>query len=317
MLSCHEMTTQGASIMNFYIDHRSSKQCRWITLSVMLVFVLAGVVLTGRASSAETDECISKPNAPAPQGSHWYYRTDRTSKRQCWYLGEEGAKARASERLAGTTVPTPPPKPVLQPLPKYRDDVALVEPAVSGGAEKSPRLSVASIEWQPLPSSAFSTGDTTLQRNQHSTVTSADDLPVKSPTPAPANQPPAGEPVQHAIGLGALFAVLGGALSIAILIYRIVRGTASRSKLRESQTTASEPANVAEQAPPNFVPTIIATNAQADQLQNRITEQGDQNGDIEASVRRLLQELQRRYSELHGHDFKPTSESPAPPSYGR
>ena len=299
--------------MNFCIGHRSSEQCRWITLSVMLVFVLAGVVLTGRASSAETDECISKPNAPAPQGSHWYYRTDRTSKRQCWYLGEEGAKARASERLAGTPVPTPPPKPVLQPFPKYRDDVALVEPAVSGGAEKSPQVSVASIEWQPLPSSAFSTGDTTLQRNEQS----ADDLPVKSPTPAPANQPPAGEPVQHAIGLGALFAVLGGALSIAILICRFVRGTASRSKLRESQTTASEPANVAEQAPPKFVPTIIATNAQADQLQNWMTEQGDQNGDIEASVRRLLQELQRRYRELHGRDFKPPSESSAPPSYGR
>ena len=97
--------------MNFCIGHPSSKQCRRIALSVMLVFVLAGVVLTGRASSAETDECISKPNAPAPQGGHWYYRTDRTSKRQCWYLGEEGAKARASERLAGTPVPTPPPNP--------------------------------------------------------------------------------------------------------------------------------------------------------------------------------------------------------------
>ena len=28
-------------------------------------------------------------NATAPQGSHWYYRVDRLSHRECWYLGPE------------------------------------------------------------------------------------------------------------------------------------------------------------------------------------------------------------------------------------
>ncbi len=36
------------------------------------------------------EECISKPNAPAPQGQHWYYRTDHASNRQCWRLGPQG-----------------------------------------------------------------------------------------------------------------------------------------------------------------------------------------------------------------------------------
>jgi hypothetical protein len=36
------------------------------------------------------EECISKPNAPAPQGQHWYYRTDHANNRQCWRLGPEG-----------------------------------------------------------------------------------------------------------------------------------------------------------------------------------------------------------------------------------
>jgi hypothetical protein len=47
------------------------------------------------------DECIVRPNSQPPQGQHWYYRTDRESKRQCWYLGPEGATVRknAAEAL--------------------------------------------------------------------------------------------------------------------------------------------------------------------------------------------------------------------------
>jgi hypothetical protein len=112
--------------MNFCISHQSSKQFRW-TLYVPIVFILAEFFVVGRASNA-ADECIGKPNAPAPQGSHWYYRTDRTSNRQCWYLEKESVKARASERQAGTPAPTPAPKPVLQPLSENRNGVAAVEP---------------------------------------------------------------------------------------------------------------------------------------------------------------------------------------------
>jgi hypothetical protein len=35
-------------------------------------------------SAAET--CIAAPNAPAPQGSHWYYRLERATQRKCWRL---------------------------------------------------------------------------------------------------------------------------------------------------------------------------------------------------------------------------------------
>jgi hypothetical protein len=119
--------------------------------------------------------------------------------------------------------------------------------------------------------------------------------------------------VQHAIGFGALIAVLGVALSIAALVYRIVRLTAFRSKFRASQTMASEElAKVADRA--HAKPTI-ATNARHGQVQNWLAEPSDEAGEIEVSVRRLLQELQGRYRELHGHDFKPSSESAAPGGY--
>lgn len=61
------------------------------------VALLAASTCTARAA----DECIVKPNAEPPQGQHWYYQTDRESKRQCWYLGPEGAGTRetATETL--------------------------------------------------------------------------------------------------------------------------------------------------------------------------------------------------------------------------
>ena len=39
------------------------------------------------------DSCLSAPSGATPAGSHWYYRLDRVTKRQCWYLREESEKA--------------------------------------------------------------------------------------------------------------------------------------------------------------------------------------------------------------------------------
>ena len=46
------------------------------------------IALTPRAGGAEPagDDCVAKPNSAAPQGSHWYYRVDRTANRRCWFL---------------------------------------------------------------------------------------------------------------------------------------------------------------------------------------------------------------------------------------
>jgi hypothetical protein len=38
------------------------------------------------------EDCIESPNSAPPQGSHWYYRTDRVNQRKCWYLGPQGKK---------------------------------------------------------------------------------------------------------------------------------------------------------------------------------------------------------------------------------
>jgi hypothetical protein len=59
---------------------------------IALLAVAAIFIVTVQGAGA-ADECIEKPNAPSPRGSHWYYRTDRTNNRQCWYLSSERGKA--------------------------------------------------------------------------------------------------------------------------------------------------------------------------------------------------------------------------------
>lgn len=42
-----------------------------------------------QAPPANADSCLTAPKGATPAGSHWYYRLDRVTKRQCWYLREE------------------------------------------------------------------------------------------------------------------------------------------------------------------------------------------------------------------------------------
>lgn len=49
------------------------------------------------------DNCLTAPSGATPSGSHWYYRIDRVTKRQCWYLREESEKA--DDRFARAAPP--------------------------------------------------------------------------------------------------------------------------------------------------------------------------------------------------------------------
>jgi len=45
------------------------------------------------ASAKTANACLSGPKGPLPAGGHWYYRVDRATKRNCWYIGEEKNKS--------------------------------------------------------------------------------------------------------------------------------------------------------------------------------------------------------------------------------
>ena len=66
-------------------------------VAALFVSVLAGAHLATvtdlRAQAASADDCLTAPKGATTAGSHWYYRIDRATKRQCWYLREEGDKS--------------------------------------------------------------------------------------------------------------------------------------------------------------------------------------------------------------------------------
>ncbi|HEY0724146.1 MAG TPA: hypothetical protein VGD41_09215, partial [Pyrinomonadaceae bacterium] len=61
-------------------------------LSAVAFVSLAGVFAQSTYSVRAAEECLSKPNSPAPQGEHWYYRVDHANGRQCWRLGPVGLR---------------------------------------------------------------------------------------------------------------------------------------------------------------------------------------------------------------------------------
>lgn len=63
----------------------------------------APFVTASHGAPTEAEKCLSGPKGAAPAGGHWYYRTDRATKRRCWFIGD--AKEKLS-RAAPKTSPT-------------------------------------------------------------------------------------------------------------------------------------------------------------------------------------------------------------------
>jgi hypothetical protein len=63
-------------------------------VSALFASLVAGAPLmtVSHGAAPAADECLSGPKGQTPQGGHWYYRVDRTTKRHCWYLGDEREK---------------------------------------------------------------------------------------------------------------------------------------------------------------------------------------------------------------------------------
>jgi hypothetical protein len=80
-------------------------QIRLIALAVPLL--AWGVGIGVPTTPARADDCVTAPRSVAPTGSHWYYHTDRTKRRKCWFLGtlgQRGQRTAAKVASAATTV---------------------------------------------------------------------------------------------------------------------------------------------------------------------------------------------------------------------
>ena len=120
-------------------------------VSTIFASLLAGIPLTTVSHSAvpAADDCLSGPKGQARQGSHWYYRVDRASKRHCWYIGEEREKLSrgAPQNSASPANPVSP-----------RKETATQRPIADAHAELplpqtrvEQETSVPARQWSPAP----------------------------------------------------------------------------------------------------------------------------------------------------------------------
>jgi hypothetical protein len=82
-----DMMASGALSHELTLKHTPSL-APGVLSSVVFALLASGIPLALDARAA--DPCLKAPNADAPKGMHWYYHTDRTKNRKCWYLSREG-----------------------------------------------------------------------------------------------------------------------------------------------------------------------------------------------------------------------------------
>jgi hypothetical protein len=111
----------------------------WVLVIVAILGVVVAVTARSSRAEAAVDDCLSKPNTPPPQGSHWYYRSDRASNRRCWYLGPQGEKVSQAASPRQRPAAKPAPQPVEPPV-----------EAIVGANEPMP---AAPVPWLGLPTS--------------------------------------------------------------------------------------------------------------------------------------------------------------------
>jgi hypothetical protein len=223
--------------------------------TAVLVGTLASVTLVVATNGAAraADACLSGPKGTTPKGSHWYYRIDHATKRNCWYVRAEGGQAASAN--PSVTPAMPPAETPLQPA--VADARAEANPADIG----QPNAGAA----EPAPPAAANNGqdaDAPAADSGQSPVTSrwlhqagADVVTGVTPKPddsgaslnpatsvaavplAAANARPA------APSVSALFLVIVGALALAALfagvIYRF--GSAGRDDRQDFERDQRAP----------------------------------------------------------------------------
>jgi hypothetical protein len=113
------------------------------SIALCAAVLLAAAGLQSTSVRAQEDECLAAPNARAPQGSHWYYRTDRVTHQKCWHLREQDQSAQQlppGEVTASASAASAPSAPTLE------TPVADTPPASSSDAGDVQRVNAAPAE---------------------------------------------------------------------------------------------------------------------------------------------------------------------------
>lgn len=189
---------------------------------------------TSSAANAASD-CLASPKGAAPQGQHWFYRLERATKRQCWYLRAEDAKATTTAQTANST-PQPdssPPRSVQNARAEYIAPQSSAAQAAPATAATQPPPATSSEPQPPAVTARWP--DTTTATTQPAPQ------PANAPATASAKPPAAAAHVALAAAdsadkptgsLQTLLLVIVGALALAGLIASMIYRFAGRTRVQ-------------------------------------------------------------------------------------
>ena len=270
---------------------------RMILFVPAIIAIAVAAVASSSRSSGAADECIAKPSSAAPQGSRWYYRVDRASRRQCWFLAPEGVKARraASLKRPPSASQTPPPT---------------AEAPAETTIGETQLVTVFSTRWLELPISAGSIARepapmSNSYADEPATTHAQDDMPLVWPVLTPADLPAAERSREPTVEVGHM-PFLTGALALAIMIgCAIFELSDARRRRRLGRSVPAADAIGPRKHVPSAFASTVAAAGRADSVRKSTAamrragvaraprKPSDPGCDIEENLRQLLHDWQR------------------------
>jgi hypothetical protein len=260
----------------------------------------------GAAHAADT--CLTAPNSPAPQGSHWYYRLERPSLRKCWRLvqkdrKEQSAATQTAPQPADATAAAPPPAASIPPARMALPDVRpTLEPLVRNLVTRN--VSSPSEPAQPLPPPEPPAA--AMPRGESAPAAQDQAMPAEPALAANAQQPVAAGDAPAAaaeadgaptltllLGAIALLGLFAGALFLVLAMVR--RRTDVLNTVQDADTlpreampedvTADEVPVPADEVPVADAPTFAPLPPMAEV---------PREDDVDVALRRFRENMRRR-----------------------
>jgi hypothetical protein len=248
-------------------------------------------------AQAKADECLARPGATAPKGSHWFYRIERKSNRRCWYLGPASQKvarpAASAERAVAAERPAPAarrsvPTPAPEPSELRADEETRAEmPAADAVTEAR---NAAPSDWSPVAATNFSAAwpagtsadadaaeaaaqeTTTATADNEAAVaaaeSSAEDMPLVWPVMSAAERAAVAQPAASAPGgIAQLLIFLAATMAFVAIAIRVVLKLVSAPRAKPAPREPVRPAEpiIRRRAPGRFAtePSIEAMSEPA------------------------------------------------------
>jgi hypothetical protein len=296
-----------------YMSNRSTKFVGAIFASLLVGSSLPTISYSATNTADAADTCVSGPKGAPPQGGHWYYRIDRSTKRHCWYVGDEREKlarsaprnssppaepasspnnAAAQRSVADAHAELPSPQTWIgqasmgQQVPAIAPNAMSTENQSANVQDPNAQRSVFASRW-PESSGVNSPADPGPATDDSDATAQADSTAEPTPTLAAVTLAAADASPQSETGsIQMLLVVILGALALAGLMgSAIFRFGSSRRIIRLDRRTIWDSAG-SNQQPPSIYPNPVVPKRRVE-IPRELREADDPNGRIEAMLARL------------------------------